>query len=51
MAKSNKKKLTTNEALEQLLGKKAAKRIRRVAKQVAAVDGKAKKRLKTQITG
>jgi len=28
MAKSNKKKLTTNEALEQLLGKRAAKRIR-----------------------
>lgn len=47
MAKANKKsrKLTTNEALEQLLGKKAAKRIRQVAKQVAAVERKTKKRL------
>jgi hypothetical protein len=48
MAKSNTKprKLTTNQALEQLLGKKAAKRIRRVAKQVATVEQKAKKRMK-----
>jgi hypothetical protein len=45
MAKSDKKrrKLTTNEALEQLLGKKAAKRIRQVAKQLATA-GKAKKK-------
>ena len=45
MAKSNKnpRKLTTNEALEQLLGKKAAKRIRKVAKQIATVERKARK--------
>jgi hypothetical protein len=40
MAKSTKKprKLTTNEALELLLGRKAAKRIRQVATQLAAED-------------
>ena len=44
MAKS--KTLTTEQALEQLLGRKAAKRIRRVAEQLALADadtGKKKK--------
>ena len=38
MAKSSKKtwKMTTNEALEELLGKKAAKRLRKIAKQLTA---------------
>jgi hypothetical protein len=42
VAKSGKKaqKMTTNEALEQLLGKKAAKRIRKVAKQLIDADRK-----------
>jgi hypothetical protein len=42
VAKSSKKsqKMTTNEALEQLLGKKAAKRIRKVAKQLIDADRK-----------
>ena len=46
MAKSKKpKKLTTEEALERLLGRKAAKRIRQVAVRIAAEDddSKAKK--------
>jgi hypothetical protein len=40
MAKSVKKrrKPTTNEALEQLLGRKAAKRLRKLAMQVAAME-------------
>jgi hypothetical protein len=45
MAKENKAKakkaptLTTEEALEALLGRKAAKRIRRVAERLASDDG------------
>ena len=40
-----KKKMTTNEALESLLGKKAAKRLRQLARQVIDIDnGSAKKK-------
>ena len=49
MAKSKKKKkLTTNEALEQLLGHKAAKRLRQLATRLAADDDKKKKPKKTK---
>ena len=45
MAKSGKKrKMTTDEALESLLGKKAAKRLRRVAKEIADNDQRSKKK-------
>jgi hypothetical protein len=46
MAKTTSKarKLTTNQALEQLLGRKAAKRLRQVAVQLAANPKKAKKK-------
>jgi hypothetical protein len=45
MAKSTKKarKLTTSEALEQLLGRKAAKRLRQLAMQLAADENDKKK--------
>jgi hypothetical protein len=36
--KKKKRKLTTNEALELLLGRKAAKRLRRLAMRLAAED-------------
>lgn len=42
--KTKKRKLTTNEALEQLLGKKASKRLRKLAKQVAAADTRGKRK-------
>jgi hypothetical protein len=42
MAKS--KKLTTEKALEQLLGRKAVKRIRRLAEQLALADAEADKK-------
>jgi hypothetical protein len=46
MAKSSKKtrKMTTNEALEALLGKKAAKRLRKIAKQLTGADQKGSKK-------
>ena len=45
MAKSTKKrrKLTTSEALEQLLGRKAAKRLRQLANQLAKARERPKK--------
>ncbi len=48
MAKKSKKrgKITTEEALENLLGHKAAKRLRRVALDIATRDKKAKARKK-----
>lgn len=48
MAKASKKtrKMTTNEALEALLGKKAAKRLRKIAKQLTGADRKASKKKK-----
>ena len=53
MAKSSKKtwKMTTNEALEELLGKKAAKRLRKIAKQLTGSDrkGSKKKKKKTSL--
>jgi hypothetical protein len=42
MGNSKKKKMTTEEALESLLGKKAAKRLRRLATEVAEADRKGK---------
>jgi hypothetical protein len=49
MAKSKKKsKLTTNEALEQLLGHKASKRLRQLAATLAADNGKKKEKGKKQ---
>ena len=46
MAKAVKqsKKISTNAALEQLLGRKAAKRLRKLATQIAAEDSKSKRR-------
>ena len=38
MAKKKSRKLTTEEALEQLLGRKAAKRIRQLAEQLTASE-------------
>jgi len=48
VAKANKKtrKMTTNDALEQLFGKKAAKRLRKIAKQLTGADRKASKKKK-----
>ena len=43
MAKA-KKPLTTEEALEALLGRKAAKRIRKIAERVAKEDGRESKK-------
>ena len=40
--KGNKRPITTEEALRSLLGRKAAKRLRRLALQVAKADRKAK---------
>lgn len=52
MARSKKKapKLTTNEALELLLGRKAAKRLRQLAKRVAMEEagGRKNKRSRTK---
>lgn len=51
MARSKKKspKLTTNEALELLLGRKAAKRLRQLAKRVATEEtGRKNKRPRTR---
>jgi hypothetical protein len=57
MAKSKKRKMTTEEALESLLGKKAAKRLRRLATEIAEADrkdkvkkNKAKKKVKRKRT-
>jgi hypothetical protein len=41
---TKKAKMTTNEALEWLLGKKAAKRLRQLATQLAGEDRKARGR-------
>ena len=46
MAKKSKRKMTTNEALESLLGRKAAKRLRQVARDVADADAKRKAKKK-----
>ena len=43
---AKKGKMTTNEALESLLGKKAAKRLRQMATQLASEDRKARRRQK-----
>jgi hypothetical protein len=43
---AKKAKMTTNEALEWLLGKKAAKRLRQLATQLAGEDRKARRRQK-----
>jgi hypothetical protein len=52
MAKAKKpKKLTTEQALEQLLGRKAAKRIRSVAERLALEDAKEKKGKKAKKKG
>jgi hypothetical protein len=38
--------MTTNDALEELLGKKAAKRLRKIAKQLTGADRKGSKKKK-----
>jgi hypothetical protein len=43
---AKKGKMTTNEALEWLLGKKAARRLRQLATQLASEDRKARRRQK-----
>lgn len=42
------RKLTTNQALEQLLGRKAAKRLRTLAMEVAEMPGKSKRKRKSK---
>ena len=46
VARSSKKKMTTSEALESLLGKKAAKRLRQLARQIADMDDTSAKKNK-----
>lgn len=42
------RKLTTNQALEQLLGRKAAKRLRTLAMELAEMPGKSKRKRKSK---